>query len=184
MVWTDFSEHFNKVDGSRVFFLYREIASHCQGTASVSVYFTKLHLFWDEYDALVPFFSCGCLGHSKQKIEHVVQQRLFQFLMGLNDTYGVVCSQILLMTPLPTVNQAYSMLMQEESQRHHASGLVALDPTLVYSANMAQKKRFNGVCDHNKIHGHKRKRCYKLIRYPLDFKFTKKDFEFDWVCSK
>ncbi|KAK5839316.1 hypothetical protein PVK06_008092 [Gossypium arboreum] len=47
---------------------------------------------------------------------HIVQQRLFQFLMGLNETYSANHSQILLMIPLPTVSQAYSMLMQEEAQ--------------------------------------------------------------------
>lgn len=37
--------------------------------------------------------------------------------MGLKDSYNQIDSQILLMIPLPTVNQANSMLLQEESQR-------------------------------------------------------------------
>ncbi|KAG8495219.1 hypothetical protein CXB51_012817 [Gossypium anomalum] len=173
-VWTDLNERFNKVDGSRIFFLHREIASHSQGTASVSLYFTKMRLLWDEYDALVTFSSCGCCEHSRQNSEHIVQQRLFQFLMGLNETYSAIRSQILLMLPLPTVSQAYSMLMQEEAQRLHASGPVASKPTSVFSANAAQKKRFNGICDHCKVKGHKRENCFRLIGYPPDFKFTKR----------
>ncbi|KAG8495046.1 hypothetical protein CXB51_012729 [Gossypium anomalum] len=173
-VWTDLNERFNKVDGSRIFFLHREIASHSQGTASVSLYFTKMRLLCDEYEALVTFSSCGCCEHSRQNSEHIVQQRLFQFLMGLNETYSVIRSQILLMLPLPTVSQAYSMLMQEEAQRLHASGPVASEPTSVFSANAAQKKRFNGICDHCKVKGHKRENCFRLIGYPPDFKFTKK----------
>ncbi|XP_040937493.1 uncharacterized protein [Gossypium hirsutum] len=34
--------------------------------------------------------------------------------MGLNETYAAVRSQILLMQPLPLVNRAYSMIVQEE----------------------------------------------------------------------
>lgn len=44
-------------------------------------------------------------------------ERLIQFLMGLNDTYAVVKSSILMITPLPTVNHAYSLLMRDEKER-------------------------------------------------------------------
>ena len=40
-----------------------------------------------------------------------------QFLMGLNESYSQIKGQILLMEPLPTVNKAYSLLIQEERQR-------------------------------------------------------------------
>lgn len=35
-------------------------------------------------------------------------------------------------------------------------------------------KRFNGICDHCKINSHKLENCYRLIGYPVDFKFTMK----------
>ncbi|GAV62904.1 LOW QUALITY PROTEIN: UBN2_3 domain-containing protein, partial [Cephalotus follicularis] len=44
------------------------------------------------------------------------RDRLLQFLMGLNDSYTAIRSQILLMNPLPTVNKAYSLVLQEERQ--------------------------------------------------------------------
>ncbi|KAE8721524.1 hypothetical protein F3Y22_tig00015825pilonHSYRG00003 [Hibiscus syriacus] len=59
-VWKDHKERFDKIDGSRVFFLYRSIATLVQGESSVSVYFTRLKLLWDEYTALVPFSFCDC----------------------------------------------------------------------------------------------------------------------------
>lgn len=60
-VWTNLSERFHKVDGSRIYFLHREIASHLQDIASISAYFTKLRLLWDKYNALVSSSSCGCI---------------------------------------------------------------------------------------------------------------------------
>lgn len=171
-VWSDLSERFHKIDGSRIYFLHREITSSSQSTVSISAYFTKLRLLWDEYDALVRPFACGC-PQSRQNVKHVEQQHLFQFLMGLNDSYSAVRSQILLISPLPSVNHAYSMLMQEESQRKHSSSTIGDDLVFFSSVQMVQKKRFNGICDHCKVKGHKRETCYKLIGYPADFKFTK-----------
>ncbi|KAM7503905.1 hypothetical protein LguiB_002809 [Lonicera macranthoides] len=40
-----------------------------------------------------------------------------QFLMGLNESYQAVRSQLLLTSPIPTVGQAYSSISQEEKQR-------------------------------------------------------------------
>lgn len=37
--------------------------------------------------------------------------------MGLNDAYSSVRSNILMISPLPSVNQAYSLLIQDEKQR-------------------------------------------------------------------
>jgi len=44
-------------------------------------------------------------------------QKLLQFLMGLNDDYNAIRDNILMMTPLPSISQVYSMLIQEEKQR-------------------------------------------------------------------
>ncbi|XP_015165838.1 uncharacterized protein [Solanum tuberosum] len=46
-------------------------------------------------------------------------ERLIHFLMGLNDTYAPARSNILMINPLPTVNHAYSLLMQDENQREN-----------------------------------------------------------------
>lgn len=44
-------------------------------------------------------------------------RRLIQFLMGLNEIYTVVRGSILMMSPLPTMAQAFAILAQEERQR-------------------------------------------------------------------
>lgn len=43
--------------------------------------------------------------------------KLSQFLMDLNNQYTAIRGQILMMNPLPTLNVAYALLLQEENQR-------------------------------------------------------------------
>lgn len=61
---------------------------------------TKLKGFWDE----LATYSDAPQG------AQVEQQKLMQFLMGLNKTYSAIQSQILLMNPLPSVQHAYSLV--------------------------------------------------------------------------
>lgn len=58
----------------------------------------------------------------------IEDERLIQFLMGLNDNYGQARGTILLMNPLPTINQAYSLVLQDESQKEaFADPLISTD---------------------------------------------------------
>jgi hypothetical protein len=45
------------------------------------------------------------------------QQYVFQFLMGLNESFSHIRGQILLMEPLPPINKVFSLVIQEENQR-------------------------------------------------------------------
>ncbi|XP_075098905.1 uncharacterized protein LOC142175804 [Nicotiana tabacum] len=85
-VWEDLKERFDKVNRVRTFQLHRGISRLSHGSDSVAVYFTKLKELWAEYNVLVPSPNCGCVK-SKEYVVHLHQQRLMQFLDGLNDTY-------------------------------------------------------------------------------------------------
>ncbi|KAK9006721.1 hypothetical protein V6N11_019055 [Hibiscus sabdariffa] len=153
-----------------------------QGDSTVSTYFMRLKLLWDEYGYLVPLSLCDC-DASTEISKHLAQQKKFQFLIGLNETYTAVGSQILLMTPLPSVNHAYSMIVQEEAQRIQLStgsfsaGSFPSSSTVLYSnasRGPSDRRRFNWIFYHCKIRGHKRDNCYRLRSFFPDFKFTRK----------
>nr|GEW58904.1 hypothetical protein [Tanacetum cinerariifolium] len=90
---TDLEKRFALSDGSRKYKLNKDTYEFKQsgGTIKVALFFTAL---------------------SKQKEE----QRLFQFLNGLDEHYDNQRSQILMINPLPSVKNACFMLQQEESQ--------------------------------------------------------------------
>ncbi|XP_019229658.1 PREDICTED: uncharacterized protein LOC109210661 [Nicotiana attenuata] len=92
-VWEDLKERFDKVNESRVLYLHREIHTLTQGTMS----------------------------SQKKYAEHFEYHSLLQFLMGLNDSYSQARSQIMMMTRVPSINKAYSLLMDVESQRNLAN---------------------------------------------------------------
>jgi len=115
-VCEDLKERFDKADGSRIYQLHRDICTIHQDNLTVSAYFTKLRLLWDEFDALVPPPSCNC-DRSRVYVDHIQYLRLLSFLMGLNELYGPTRSQILMMNPLPNVGKAYAMIVSDESQR-------------------------------------------------------------------
>lgn len=103
--------------------------------------------------------------------------------MGLNETYDHVRSDILLRDPVLSVNQAYSVVIQEESQRKLGTIDLSHDPVSLLAAssdnNFRAKKPVNGetigivlgtICEYCRFKGHLKKNCYKLVGYPLDFK--------------
>lgn len=45
-VWKDLAERYDKLDGSRIFQLHKEIATISQGTSSISSYFSRLREMW------------------------------------------------------------------------------------------------------------------------------------------
>ncbi|XP_075086219.1 uncharacterized protein LOC142168941 [Nicotiana tabacum] len=114
LVWEDLRERFDKLNRVRIFQLHREIATISHGTNSVSAYFTRLEELWAEYDAMVH------IPNSKEYIEHLQQQMLMQFLSGLNETYDQARRQILMKTVEPTLNQAYALIIDDESQNSSA----------------------------------------------------------------
>ncbi|EEF28007.1 conserved hypothetical protein [Ricinus communis] len=94
----------------------------------------------------------------------------FKFLNGVNESYQAIRSRIIIMKPFPTINQAYNMVIREEKQR----SLLASPQNFHESAAMAVKKSISDLyCTQCWKSGHLKDKCYKIIGFPPDFKFTK-----------
>lgn len=115
--------------------------------------------------------SCNC-AEAKPYVEHLSHQRLLMFLMGLNETYSHVRSDILLKSDIPNINQAYTIVVQEGSQRMLCVIDIRKEPfTMVASRiqNFRGKKLLDTACEN-----HLSKDCYRVVGYPIDFKSKRK----------
>ncbi|KAF7151476.1 hypothetical protein RHSIM_Rhsim02G0004200 [Rhododendron simsii] len=121
-VWEDLRDRFSQGNAPRIFQIKKAITSHSQSSTSVSTYYTKLKSLWDELSSYQNPPTCSC-GGMRVFNEQQDQDRIMQFLMGLNDTYSGILGHILVMNPLPTVRKAYSLIIQEEKQRELSNGV-------------------------------------------------------------
>lgn len=98
----------------------KELNESIQEVNDIASYITKLKRVWDELDSLSSNIKCICMCvcEGKSKLQKSLEdQRIIQFLMGLNEVYSHARGNILMMNPLPSINLAYSMLLQDENQR-------------------------------------------------------------------
>ncbi|XP_071708417.1 uncharacterized protein [Rutidosis leptorrhynchoides] len=103
-------------------------------------------------------YSCEQNGQSKE------EQHLFQFLNGLDEQFSALRSQMLLMSPLPSVEVACSMLQQEESQREMFTSVQSHEMTALYSKSSTGNNGENCNLCGNK--GHSPDKCWVKIGYP------------------
>jgi hypothetical protein len=121
-VWNELKERFSRGDFIRISELQIEIYGLKQGTRSISEFFTALKTLWEELEAYLPVPVCNCphkcvcvTGVRNAQTQHDLV-RTIRFLTGLNDSFDLVRSQILLMDPLPPINKVFSHMIQYERQ--------------------------------------------------------------------
>ncbi|KAL2232264.1 UNVERIFIED_CONTAM: Retrovirus-related Pol polyprotein from transposon RE1 [Sesamum indicum] len=186
-LWLELEARYGECDGTLLYKLQREISSISQGNMSVTSYYTKLKQLWDELLCLMPPAMCSCglciCGCNKIKAEQNDASQLMQFLMGLNDSYDNIRSQILVLEPLPLVNKAYSMVLRVERQRMvnseysdigEGSAMKAYEQR--YSAPNIGSRQFmrrkgpidkrNLLCEHCNKTGHNKENCFRLHGFP------------------
>ncbi|XP_071695153.1 uncharacterized protein [Rutidosis leptorrhynchoides] len=128
-----------------------------QGNSIVSDYYHKLNALWKPFDALVKLPTC--------------------FLMGLDESYSYVRSNILLIDPLLSVKTAFAIVSREESHRTSSqassSGSVKYqNSAFLVSKTFDNKRRIgngpnpNLKCTKCKRLGHTIERCYEIVGYP------------------
>ncbi|XP_070055561.1 uncharacterized protein [Nicotiana tomentosiformis] len=91
-LWQELEDICYQTNGAKLYQLQKEISDLSQGALDITS--AKVNTQKAEYD-----------------------RRLIQFLMGLNEVYTIVRGSILMMNPLPSLAQAFAIIIQEEKQR-------------------------------------------------------------------
>jgi len=119
-IWLDLQDRFSHQNGPRIYQLKKTLANLSQENDTVSIYYGKLKTIWDETLIYDPIPSCNC-GAMKIISDRYQQDYVFQFLMGLNDSYSAIRDQIMLIDPIPTIARVFSIIQQQERQHQLAS---------------------------------------------------------------
>lgn len=177
------------MDGSVIFNVVHKINEFKQGELSVPDYYHKLNSYWREFDTLTLLPTCTCAAH-EGILKHNQLIRLMQFLMGLNDVYQPIRSNILSRDPLPDVKEAFNVVSREESHRGLHPSSDSKNSSKVQPAAFVAKsnnfktngfKRYNSnnnsrgpnpnlLCTHCGLLGHTVDRCFEIVGYPLVLK--------------
>ncbi|KAG7990321.1 hypothetical protein I3843_02G020400, partial [Carya illinoinensis] len=103
------------------------------------------------------------------------------FLMGLNEEFVHVRGQILLLEPLPSITNVFSLIIQEEKQREVGSmGRVGFESNVAFmnkrvegskvNTGKQQYKKEKVLCTHYGMTNHTVDKCYTLHEYPPSYK--------------
>ncbi|CAN1254135.1 Retrovirus-related Pol polyprotein from transposon RE2 [Linum perenne] len=123
LAWKDLKQRFSQCDAIHIADLQARIASCDQGDVTVTQYFTNLKVLWEEFLQYRPVPVCDCDPGRLEKCSVITRVLLYQeqdyvirFIRGLEDSFDVVRSQLLLMDPLPDINTVFKCAVQVERQ--------------------------------------------------------------------
>ncbi|XP_074293037.1 uncharacterized protein LOC141619931 [Silene latifolia] len=178
-IWDYLQKQFSVSNGARKFMLNRELDELSQGDKFIYEYFTEFRILWQHLEIMsdwppvtqvTPEVNVWLDAQIKEQDE----RKLFQFLNCLNPPYSTMRSNVLIMSPLPTVEEAAAIFQHEEAQRknYRAPGTTEADN----SAFFAGQKEADGdpKCPACNIKGHARAQCWKITGYPADHPASKK----------
>ncbi|XP_076930278.1 uncharacterized protein LOC143595000 [Bidens hawaiensis] len=84
--WMELDDRYGQANGAKLYQLHKSLFANSQGNNDIATYITKMKSIWDELNSLNLIPSCNCGGN------------------------------ILMMQPVPSISQAYALLIQDENQ--------------------------------------------------------------------
>nr|GLL16801.1 uncharacterized protein LOC109166102 [Ipomoea trifida] len=125
--------------------------------------------------------SCKC-NLSKKYAELREKEQLYDFLMGLDEEFNTVKSQILSTRPIPSLGVAYHMVSEDEQQRlisstaKHGTEMTAfhvqsrrVEKSRGEPIDNKNKRKDRPTCGHCGKFGHKEEQCFEIIGYPANW---------------
>ncbi|XP_074374631.1 uncharacterized protein LOC141715042 [Apium graveolens] len=171
-IWLNLEQHFSVSNGSRKYKLSKELYDIKQNDLSVNDYYTAMRTVWEELDSLNALPTVVAITPEIKKLMSEIELqkeefKLFQFLNGLNEIYSAQRSQLLLNNPLPNVENATTILQQEEAQREILTSPKAPDHDILamYSKGIPSTPKIY-QCTACGGKGHTQDRCWSHIGYP------------------
>ncbi|KAG7571875.1 Reverse transcriptase RNA-dependent DNA polymerase [Arabidopsis suecica] len=192
-IWKNLLSRFKQDDAPRVYDIEQRLSKIEQGSMDICAYYTELQTLWEEHKNYVdlPVCTCGrCECDAAVKWEKLQQRsHVTKFLMGLNESYEQTRRHILMLKPIPTIEEAFNIVTQDERQKairpssskidnvafqtvaHNSGSQVIENGESGYiaaynTARPAQKP----ICTNCGKIGHTVQKCFKIHGYPPGYK--------------
>lgn len=120
-----------------------------QGSNDVNQYYTELKVVWDEIEVPRPTPNWNCVptcnpncNTLKTVQNHIATECVIKFLKGLNDSLSQVRSHVLMMKPLPTIEEEFFLVIQFKRQQKNVinqvqDGISSFLPNVTHNVNVA-----------------------------------------------
>ncbi|XP_074304711.1 uncharacterized protein LOC141639508 [Silene latifolia] len=104
------------------FRLNKDLEELVQGDKSIREYFTEFRILWQSLEVMMDWppvtqVTSEINAWLDAQLKEKNERKLFQFLNGLHPSYATMRSHILMMNPLPTVEEVAVIFQHEEAQR-------------------------------------------------------------------
>ncbi|XP_058181087.1 uncharacterized protein LOC131299515 [Rhododendron vialii] len=116
-LWRDLESRFTQGNNATVFKIQRETTHLQQGNLDITNYYNAFKTLWNQLDGIDPLPECTC-GTATAWQKRVSNKRVYQLLMGVNEPYHVLRTQILAMDPLPDLGKVHGLLIAEEHTKN------------------------------------------------------------------
>ncbi|XP_074290212.1 uncharacterized protein LOC141616943 [Silene latifolia] len=122
-VWNDIKQRFCQTNEARIYQLQAELFACRQGpTESLMAYYGRMTTIWNailEHDTMPPCSCNPCACNWLNIInDRRKKRKVRDFLMGLDVRFANTRSQIIGISPLPTLDLIYNRLLQDEGVRN------------------------------------------------------------------
>lgn len=107
-IWIKLKDRYSQSNSTRIYELKKHVSTISQENSSIYSYFNRFKGLREELDNYRPNIT----GSDDKQEDQVMQ-----FLMGIDEHYSTVRSQILLMDPLSSFNKVFALILQDERQR-------------------------------------------------------------------
>ncbi|KAF7821409.1 Retrovirus-related Pol polyprotein from transposon TNT 1-94 [Senna tora] len=148
-----------------------------QGDMPVHQYHNSLIRCWQILD-LPENFNWSCSTDAQYFKKLVEKNRLYKFLLGLNENFEDVRGRILGRSSLPSLKEAFSEVLREESRKkinNTNTCHTPLEQSALTTRGPAQQLQRQGVpttkyCDHYHKKGHTKDTCWEIHGKPSNWK--------------
>lgn len=141
-IWDFMTKTYSKRGNkARMYDLHQKVAKLRQGDQTLAEYYSTLCSLWGEID-FYKNFRAKCTEDAALYNKEVEETRIFEFLAGLHPDYEPMRVLILGKDPLPSLNEVFSYMSQEEDRRHimpHAPQSIVDRSTLVISSQHGER---------------------------------------------